>query len=61
MRRERERGHADAIIESFRRIKTRLREGREWTFGHHGVAWADAEAGDGFRRARADVDQNLVG
>ena len=61
MRRERERSHADAVVEGFGRIETRLREGREWAFGHHRIARADAEARDRFRRARADVDEDLIG
>ena len=61
MRRERERGHADAVIKGFRRIETRLGEGREGAFRHHGVARTDAETRDGFSRTRADIDEHLIG
>ena len=61
MRRERERGHADAIIKGLGRIETGLRESREGAFRHDRVACADAETRDGFSRTRADIDEHLIG
>jgi energy-coupling factor transporter ATP-binding protein EcfA2 len=44
--RKRERGHADAVVESLGGIKSGLREGRERAFRHDRVARADAETRD---------------
>ena len=61
MRGERERGHADAVVEGLGGVEARLGERRERTFGHDRIAGADAEARDGGGRAGADVDEHLVG
>ena len=60
MGRERERRHPDPIIKGLRRVETGLRQSGERTVRHHWIAGADAMMGDGFSRARTDIDVNFI-